>query len=429
MKNLFLIAFFVIISGVRLSSSAQSITELSFFSPLISTFEMKYTNNHLVISQQGMKIFDITNVLNPVQVGSAAYPGSYAYQLDVNGTFAYMGEGGSGYFSVYDISNFSSPALLGSTVIPSTSFLTVGDLLVNNSTAYMTGSDSLYIIDVTIPATPVHANTIQAVNLPPFGNASSLAVNGNSLFVLNSLNIGVYDITNPLNPVLIDSIPRSHAYHNGLAVDTAGQRLFIPWLTTLQQYTGYDAYDVSNPTAPVFLFSDSTSFGGADFGVTDYYNNLLAISEFGGLHLFDVSAATHGYLTSFFGTNVPNASVSIEFRDSVFVNARRGGFEILQFIGSFPSSISALTNNESELNVYPNPAGDILKVKIPGGMKGIPLTLKMYSADSKLTANRNIESNNSDVIEINIDGFPSGIYFLQLINAEKEIIMNRKFVR
>src|SRR5688572_25917867 len=109
------------------NAGAQSITELGFFSPLISSFDMKFSGQHLVITQQGLKIFDVSNPASPVQTGSAAYPGSYAYEITVNGNYAYLAEGANGAFSIYDVSNINFPALTGTIYLPSTSFVTGGD--------------------------------------------------------------------------------------------------------------------------------------------------------------------------------------------------------------------------------------------------------------------------------------------------------------
>lgn len=49
----------LVVSGY--ATSAQKIVQLSFYSPLISTFDMDYTNNHLVVAQNGLLIFDVSN--------------------------------------------------------------------------------------------------------------------------------------------------------------------------------------------------------------------------------------------------------------------------------------------------------------------------------------------------------------------------------
>lgn len=418
-KQLLLLPLFLIV--ISFTTLSQSITELGFLSPLISTFDMKYTGNHLVISQQGLKIFDVSNPANPQQVGTATYPGSYAYQLAVNGNHAYMAEGGSGYFSVYNISNFTAPALTGSVIIASSAFITGGDLIINGNTAYMTGADSLYTIDVTNPSVPSLANTIKVVDTS-FGSASSMAVNGSTLYLLHTLGITAYDISNPLSPAPIDTIHFTHPYYNnGLAVDTINQRLFAPWLSTLQTDLGYDAYDISNPASPAFLFSDSVPFNGGEFGVTDYYNNLLVISKGGGVNMFDVSPSTHSFLTSFTGQNVPNSSVSIEFRDSVFYNMRRGGFEILRYNGGFPTAVNELVNTSDDVNIYPNPVINEIKLINASG-NFADGEIKVLNANGQMILDKQLKGEAS----IALNAIKPGIYFLQYKNLQS--VVTKKFV-
>ncbi len=111
------------------SANTQIISQLSFHSPLISTFDMKYTNNHLVVSQNGLLVFDVSNPdAKPKKVAQVTYAGSTAYTVAVQGNYAYMAFGNNGIFAVYDISNFKSPVLKGSVAVPSVSFYGSGDL-------------------------------------------------------------------------------------------------------------------------------------------------------------------------------------------------------------------------------------------------------------------------------------------------------------
>ena len=408
---------FIFLFSIARIGIAQSVTELGFYSPLISSFDMDYTSDHLVITQQGLKIFDVSNPGNPQQVGTATYPGNYAYVIDVNDHYAYMAEGGSGYFSVYDISSLSSPTLLGSVAIPSTEFA-AGDLISNNTTAYMTALDSLYVIDVTNPSVPVFVNSQQVVGIS-FGAAKSVVVIDSSLFVLHSAGITVFDISNPLVPVVIDTLPLTHGYHTGLAVDTIGHRLFSPWADALQTYLGFDAYDVSDPHLSNLLFSDSTNFGSGEFGMSDFYNNLLIISRGGGVVLFDASNGMHGFLTSYSGVNVPNSTVSIEIRDSVFYNSRRGGFEILQFNGSFPSTV--VENVTSKKIIYPNPISNTGQIHVTGFESGTKATL--LSLEGRVLLETIIDKSE----EIQLPELATGIYLMHFKN-DHQLTMNKIIV-
>ena len=133
--------------------------------------------------------------------------------------------------------------------------------------------------------------------------------------------------------MLINTIPHTHTYNKGLSVDTVNHWIFLPWLTVLQEFMGHDTYNVTDPLSPQFLFRDSTDFGGGDFGVSaySYFDNVLFVSHGGGINAFDVSNSSHGFVTSFTGQDIPNSSVSIQVKDSVFFNARGGGLEVLKY--------------------------------------------------------------------------------------------------
>lgn|GEM_PF-3864141 len=319
---------------------AQNIVQLSFYSPLISTFDMKYTDNHLIVSQDGLLIFDVTNPLQrPRLVSQVFYPGDIAYNVAVNKDQAYMAHGNNGIFAVYDISNFQSPVLKGSVAIPSTSFYLYGDLEPFGEYVYLSGFDSIYVINVSNSASPFLANVF-AIPHNDFYGAESMSITNNTLFVEAPSGVLVYDIHDPVHPALLNTIPYSsqHPYRGELSADTVRNRIFIPWLATLQQYEGYDAYDVNTPSSPKFLFADSTTFGGGDFGISafSYNDNVLYLSKGGGINAFDASTANHRFVTSFTGEDIPNASVAIDVRDSVFFNARGGGIEVLKFTNTVP---------------------------------------------------------------------------------------------
>jgi hypothetical protein len=49
--------------------------------------------------------------------------------------------------------------------------------------------------------------------------------------------------------------------------------------------------------------------------------------------IFAVSPEQHGFVTTFTGEDIPNSSVSIQVRDSIFFHARGGGLEVLNYSG------------------------------------------------------------------------------------------------
>lgn len=347
-------------SGFFSNLLAQTITELSFSPPLPSTFDMVYIDDHLVISQQFMKIYDVSDPEDPDFEGQVLYPGSYAYQVAAEDNHVYMAKGNNGIFAMYNVSNFSMPYLTGSVSVPATSFLLAGDLVPFGNYVFMSGFDSLYVIDVSDSSAPhvIHTQEIPDVS---FAGAGAMAISGDALFIITSVALQVYDISNPKVPVLVASFPNVKGGQKGIAVDTVAERILIPWVSSLATYAGYDAVDVSDPSSPEFLFSDSTIFGGGDYGETTYYQNVLFISKGGGVNAFDVSPFNHHYVTSFTGSNIANASVALDIRDSVFFNARGGGFEVLLYSGGFPTEAGELIKVPFSLQVFPNPISTTLQ--------------------------------------------------------------------
>ncbi len=348
---IFLLSFFL---GAFKTATSQTISQLSFFSPLISTFDMDYSNNHLYISQQFLIVFDVSDSTDPEKVGQVLYPGNYAYQIAAENNHVYMAMGNNGIFAMYNVSEPTQPWMTGSVAIPATSFLLAGDVVPYGSRVFMAGFDSLYVIDVSDSSAPVVAHRQQITDIG-FGGAGAMGIVDSALYISNENGMKVFDISNPDSPAFLTTIQNSHFSQKGLAVDTLGKRVFLPWRSTLATHAGYDALDVSNPSTPVYLFSDSTTFGGGDYGETAYYNHVLFISEGGGVNAFDVSPFNHHFVTSFTGQDVPNASVALDVRDSVFYNARGGGFEILLYEGGFPTASTLINNSSKSLQMFPNP--------------------------------------------------------------------------
>jgi hypothetical protein len=409
------------IFGITKKTFSQTITELSFFSPLVSTFDMDYINDHLVISQQYLYTIDVSDPQNPQVAGQTLYPGSYAYQVAAEGNHVYMAMGGNGVFAVYNISNFSMPWLTGSVSIPSTAFLGTGDLAPHGNVVYMAGFDTLYVVDVSDSSSP-HVISTQVIQDIGFGGAGAMCIIDSTLFVTTPIALQVFNITDPQNPAFVTSFANTHSSQKGIAADTIGKRVFLPWVNTFSTHTGYDALDISNPASPALLFSDSTTFGGGDFGETAYYNNVLFVSQGGGVNAFDVSPFNHHFVTSFTGQNVPNASVALDIRDSVFYNARGGGFEVLLYSGGFPTVVNDKPEQPfSSLQFLPNP--------VAATMTELNFSLSSSIADAHVEIRNSLGEDVEVLPHLSFTkGFvrlalshalSPGMYFVTLINSDQ----------
>lgn len=85
------------------------------------------------------------------------------------------------------------------------------------------------------------------------------------------------------------------------------------------------------------------------------------------------------------------------------------------------------TGNEKDFSIFPNPANDIINLQMNSKMKGI-VSIVIYNALGNLvySETNNIDKKyNSKNIDICIGNLPTGIYFLKLINNEKQF--NKSF--
>jgi len=129
-------------------------------------------------------------------------------------------------------------------------------------------------------------------------------------------------------------------------------------------------------------------------------------------------------LAEYSGSNLPSPVTSPSGKILVifFTNSsvRGEGWE-----ASYESNLTGMDNmtiSDDEFMVYPNPANEILNIKIPAEFSGA-LNIELLSLDGKTQYNQLIENTNqSQGYSVNISDFTSGIYLLKLTSSENSII-------
>jgi hypothetical protein len=423
MKKFAAIAFLTI--SFMEKALPQTIVQLSFVSPLISTFDMDYINDHVIISQQKLLIYDVSDPENPDKVGTATYPGNYAYKVAAQQNHVYMAMGNNGIFAVYNTDDFSNPTLTGSVAIPATSFTTAGDIAPYGDVVYLAGFDSLYVIDVSDPSSPVVAGK-QLLNDVGAAGAGEMKIISTHLFITTGVATKVFDVSDPLQPVFVNSFANSHSSQTGIAADEINERIFLPWVGILGTYAGFDAIDVSDPLAPVFLFSDSTTFGSGDYGKSAYDDNVLFISTGGGINAYDVSPSDHDFVTSFTGEDVPNSTVALDVKDSILINARGGGFEVLLYDDGFATAVETPAENHS-MFIFPNPISaeaGLINFNIAENVADAILSVKNSVGDEMLV--KGAGDLQPGTYELKADELKPGFYFFTL--SDETHFFTRSFI-
>ena len=107
------------------------------------------------------------------------------------------------------------------------------------------------------------------------------------------------------------------------------------------------------------------------------------------------------------------------FRDNELI-ARYESEEILYNTGATTGNIfqyEEIEKRNNKLNIYPNPAEDVLHVELPFNIKG-KITVEIYSVVGQLLSSSEVVAEES--IKINISKLPKGSYVIKCGN-EKEV--------
>ena len=168
--------------------------------------------------------------------GGVDTPG-LAYDVAVSGNTAYVADGPSG-LQVVDISNPSSPAIVGSVDTPGTATKVV----VSGNTAYLADyAGGLQVVDVSNPALPAILTTI----LTP-DNAQGVGIAGSLLYVAEmTAGVQVFNVTSPASPTLLS---RVDTYRIASGVAPSGPLVYVA-----DYEGGVQVIDVSNPSSPKLL--------------------------------------------------------------------------------------------------------------------------------------------------------------------------------
>lgn len=277
-----------------------------------------------------IKVFDISNPVAPVRVGTADRPEMMAFGVDVAGDTLYVAAAGQD-LQVFDVADPTSPVWLGG----DNHDAEASDVEVCGDYAYTTGGDNggLMVVDVSNPVSPVDVGYL---DVP--GGCYEVSVWGSTLYVSQANGQGggsggdllVVDVSDPTRPTLVGqrgalagsygdevcgdgplvgfghasshfemwraaqpatgtvlgSLPPSDPENfSTAAVAVSGDTAYIGEAGTL---TGrVTVVDVSNPAVPAQL-----SYWNAPYAVGDVAaegDTLYAATDLGGLQILDVS--------------------------------------------------------------------------------------------------------------------------------------------
>ncbi len=229
-----------------------------------------------------LQVINISNPSSPVVVGSVTT--GAAYSVYVQGGYAYVANYTSNSLQVINISNPSSPVVVGSV----TTGTSPNSVYVQGSYAYVANfnSNTLQVINISNPSSPVVVGVVTTGN-----GAYSVYVQGSYAYVANytSSTLQVINISNPSSPVVVGSVTTGPSPNS---VYVQGSYAYVANFNsnTLQ------VINISNPSSPVVVGSVTTGpnptsvYVQGRYGYVSGASNTLQIFDLGGAYVQQLQA-------------------------------------------------------------------------------------------------------------------------------------------
>jgi hypothetical protein len=209
-----------------------------------------------------LQIYDVSNPSAPALVGSVQVP-LYSLGLWVSGQYAYVisyvddsavSNSSAGVLSIVDISNPAAPSIVGSTNT-GTAGVHVADIKVVGNYAYVSGQaiaqvqSYVLVFDVSNPASPYLLSSSKAGHSPQGldvqGNFWYQTIYDNNDPTLNNTTLNIYNISNPSTLYQAGTASLSGACHPQ-DVTVEGTTAYVG----CYENSSVAVVDVSNPASP-----------------------------------------------------------------------------------------------------------------------------------------------------------------------------------
>lgn len=233
-----------------------------------SLYALETFGNKLYLgSGDGFFIYDITNPISPTYVSD--YPPGSTFMIvsnvSISGTYAYISTFVPGYnrLLILDISNPITPTQVGILDYPSELHQNqIEGISVAGNFAYLSnGPGGLRIVDVSNPASPQEIGYYEII-----GWTANTVVHGNYAFVTGNGTVIILDVTNPSNPILVNESMRGGYY-----IRISGNYAYFA-------KDGMKVYDIANVFNPrevgYYRDIDQTVWTNFNFDVADEYTPL-----------------------------------------------------------------------------------------------------------------------------------------------------------
>jgi len=194
-------------------------------------------------------ILDISNPTSPSKVGQNNTTDCCFQDLYVSGD--YVGIYFCGNFSLYDVSNRTSPLFIADYEVPDGLGWSGNIIEVSGDYVYMSsGSDGLRVMDVSDLSNPTELGSNDDV----WGDRG-LAVSGDYVYHVDCCNLVIFDISSPNNPLQVSHLNRPTQDADWRDIILSGKYAYISGMEwdSNDSWVNLSVIDISDPTDPTFV--------------------------------------------------------------------------------------------------------------------------------------------------------------------------------
>ncbi|MCA9381216.1 hypothetical protein KC678_03035 [Candidatus Dojkabacteria bacterium] len=198
------------------------------------------------------------------------------------GSIAYIVRSAGTSFVIYDLSDVNNPVLLGSSTAGVGS---LAKIYVQGNYAYIVSDDNSQELQVFNVSNTTSPSKIASLNLPQNNNADSLIGEGNYLYIVRnggSNDFSIVDITNPLAPVETGNTNIA----NGRDVKISGNYAYVTSDSNSQEL---QVIDISNKSNPQGVASYNLSGNANGDSILVYGNRAIIGTDDGKIHILNIS--------------------------------------------------------------------------------------------------------------------------------------------
>ena len=253
-------------------------------------------------------------------------------------------DGNVGIGTASPITQLHIPGKVPSAVTGSVAGMAVpNSVYVQGNYAYVVGSETLQIFDVSNPASPVSKGSVATGSAP-----ASVYVQGHYAYVVNytTNTLQVFDISNSTSPVSVGSVGTGAAPRS---VYVQGRYAYVVNYTagTLQ------IFDISNPVLPASAGSVATGVNPTSVYVQGRYAYVTNAGTSNTFQIFDISNPALPVSTGSVATNTFPRSVYVQGRYAYIVNSTSNTLQIFDISNpASPASTGSVGTGSAPYAVY-----------------------------------------------------------------------------